>query len=253
MDEALAGSALSGKRVLLVGAGGLGCPAGRVLAQSGVGRIDVADDDVVDDSNLHRQILYRFADSGQPKAPLAAARLCEEAAALGLRVESVAREIRVLPEQAREIVAGYDVVLEGADNFATKFLVADACALTGTPVVQAGAVRWVGWALASLPGRSACLRCVFEDIPRGQQDTCAEAGVVGPVVGVVGALQAALALRLLHGDDSAAGALWSYDGLSRSGSALRQRAVARQPHCPLCSGRITDTDISRYVPPECAA
>lgn len=250
MAAALAGSALSGKRVLLVGAGGLGCPAGRVLARSGVGRIDVADDDVVDATNLHRQLLYRESDVGRPKASIAAARLIEEAARVGLGVGTVAREIRVLPEQAREVVGAYDLVLEGADNFATKFLVADACALTGTPVVQAGAVRWVGWALASLPGRSACLRCVFEDIPRGQQDTCAEAGVVGPVVGAVGALQAAIALRLLHGDRTAAGVLWSYDALT---GALRQRAIARQPHCPLCTGRITDTDISRYAPPECAA
>jgi adenylyltransferase/sulfurtransferase len=250
MAAELAVGPLSGMRTLLVGAGGLGCPAGRVLARSGVGAIDVADDDVVDLSNLHRQTLYRAGDGGRPKAKVAAARLVEEAAAVGLRATAVARELRVLPEQAREVVAGYDAVLEGADNFATKFLVADACALTGTPVVQAGAVRWVGWTLASLPGQSACLRCVFEDVPRGEQDTCAEAGVVGPVVGVVGALQAALALRLLLGDSSAAGVLWSYDALS---GALRRRPIARRPNCPLCTGRITDTDISRYVPPECAA
>ena len=250
MGAPVASGALSGKRVLLVGAGGLGCPAGRVLARSGVGRIEVADDDRVDETNLHRQTLYREGDVGRPKAELAAARLIQEAASVGLGVGTVAREIRVLPEQAREVVGGFDAVLEGADNFATKFLVADACALTGTPVVQAGAVRWVGWALGSLPGQSACLRCVFEDVPRGEQDTCAEAGVVGPVVGVIGALQAAIALRLLHGDRSAAGVLWSYDALS---GALRRRTIARQPHCPLCSGQITDTDISRYVPPECAA
>jgi adenylyltransferase/sulfurtransferase len=142
------------------------------------------------------------------------------------------------------------VVLEGSDNFATKFLVADACALAGVPLVQAGAVRWVGWALANLPGRSACMRCVFEDIPAGQQDTCAAAGVVGPVVGVLGALQAALALRLLRGDASAAGELWSYAALP---GALRRRSIGPQPRCPLCSGRIDDLDLLRYAPPECAA
>jgi adenylyltransferase/sulfurtransferase len=156
----------------------------------------------------------------------------------------------VLPDQARDLVSGYDLVLEGADNFATKFLVADACALTGTPVVQAGAVRWVGWALGSRPGQSACLRCVFEDVPRGAQDTCAEAGVVGPVVGVIGALQAAIALRLLAGDGAAAGELWSYEALP---GALRRRRITTQPLCPLCTGQITDTEISRYVSPECAA
>jgi adenylyltransferase/sulfurtransferase len=245
-----AADVLAGKRVLLVGAGGLGCPAGQVLARSGVGQIEVADDDLVDESNLHRQTLYREGDVGRSKAALAAARLMREAESVGLGVGTVAREMRVLPECARDVVAGHDLVIEGADNFATKFLIADACALTGTPVVQAGAVRWVGWALGALPGDTACLRCVFEDIPRGQQETCADAGVVGPVVGVVGALQAAIALRLLHGDRSAAGVLWSYDALS---GALRSRAIRRQPHCPLCTGRITDTDMSRYVPPECAA
>jgi adenylyltransferase/sulfurtransferase len=118
------------------------------------------------------------------------------------------------------------------------------------PVVQAGAVRWVGWAMASLPGESACLRCVFEDVPRDTQETCAEAGVVGPVVGVLGALQGALALRLLLGDESAAGELWSYAALPGS---LRRRTVARQARCALCSGRIRDTEVSRYASPECAA
>jgi adenylyltransferase/sulfurtransferase len=108
----------------------------------------------------------------------------------------------------------------------------------------------VGWALASLPGRSACLRCVFEDVPRGQQDTCAEAGVVGPVVGVLGALQGALALRLLLSDVSAAGELWSYAALP---GVLRRRPVVRRARCELCSGSIGDTDLSRYVAPGCAA
>lgn len=242
--------ALARKRVLVVGAGGLGCPASSVLARSGVGQLTLVDDDQVDESNLHRQTLYGETDLGRPKAALAAAALIREAARCGFALEAVARENRVLPEGAVEAMRGYDLVLEGADNFATKFLVADACALAGVPLVQAGAVRWVGWALASLPGRSACLRCVFEDVPRGAQDTCAEAGVVGPVVGVLGALQGALALRLLLGDASAAGELWSYAALP---GALRSRTVVRQPRCPLCDGRIGDTDLSRYAPPDCAA
>jgi adenylyltransferase/sulfurtransferase len=243
-------SGLSAKQVLIVGAGGLGCPAARVLARSGVGHITIADDDAVDETNLHRQTLYGPSDVGAPKAKLAASRLEAEAAASGRGIKVVAREIRALPDCARALVAGHDLVLEGADNFASKFLVADACALEGVPVVQAGAVRWVGWCLASLPGRSACLRCVFEDVPSGRPDTCAEAGVVGPVVGIVGALQAALALRLLLGDASAAGQLWNYEGLR---GALRSRAVSRQRHCALCSGRICDTNASRYISPECAA
>lgn len=243
-------SQLADRRVLLVGAGGLGSPAARALARAGVGHLTVADDDEVDVSNLQRQTLYHPGDAGRSKALVAAERLRELAADANHEIEVVAREMRVLPDGARELVAGYDLVVEGADNFASKFLVADACGLAGVSVVQAGAVRWVGWALASIPGQSACLRCVFEDVPRGQQDTCAAAGVVGPVVGVLGAIQGALALSLLRGQRAAAGVLHSYRGLA---GQLRQLRVPRQPHCALCSGRIEDTDISRYLPPECAA
>jgi adenylyltransferase/sulfurtransferase len=243
-------TALAGKRVLIVGTGGLGCPAAIVLAQSGVGHMTLLDDDLVEASNLHRQTLFWAPDVGRSKAALAAAALEQRAASRGHRLQAVAREKRVLPDDAVEVVRGFDLVVEGADNYATKFLVADACALAAVPVVQAGAVRWSGWAMASLPSRSACLRCVFEDVPHGMQDTCADAGVVGPVVGVLGALQAALALRLLLGDERAAGELWSYAALP---GTLRRRAVTRQARCALCSGRIRDTDLSRYAAPECAA
>ena len=241
---------LGQKHAVIVGAGGLGCPAASVLARSGVGRFTVLDDDRVDASNLHRQTLYRAEDVGRAKAPLAAEALVELADQAGYGAEAVAREIRILPDTARTLLADADVVIEGADNFATKFLVADACALAGVPVVQAGAVRWVGWALGSVPGQSACLRCAFEDVPGGDQQSCADAGVVGPVVGVLGALQGALALRLLLGDVGAAGELWSYQALP---GALRRRRLARQARCPLCSGRIADTDGSRYAGKECAA
>ena len=241
---------LSDKRVLVVGVGGLGCPAAEVLARAGVGHITVADDDTVDASNLHRQTLYDPADVGLPKANLAARKLEQASRDAGHTLRCVAREIRLLPHTSLEIIAQFDLVLEGSDNFATKFLIADACAITRVPVVQAGAVRWNGWAMGSVPGRSSCLRCVFEDVPGGGQDTCAAAGVVGPVVGVLGALQAAIALRLLAGELQAAGRLWSYEGLS---GVIRDRAVTRQRHCGLCSGQITDTHVSRYVPPECAA
>ena len=192
--------ALSTTRVLLVGAGGLGCPSGTVLARSGIGHITVIDDDTVDASNLHRQMLFSDGDVGVSKAVVAARRLEEEAGKRGKNLTCVARESRALPASAIEIVRDFDVVVEGADNFATKFLLADACAIAKVPLVQAGAVRWVGWAFASVPGRGPCLRCVFEDVPRDQPETCAEAGVVGPVVGAMGALQAALALRILGGD-----------------------------------------------------
>jgi molybdopterin/thiamine biosynthesis adenylyltransferase len=240
-------------RVLLVGAGGLGCPAGLILARAGVGHISVLDDDTVELGNLHRQTVYTSADAGRAKAPLLVERLTQEASAAGHRLEAVAREKRLSPEGAVEAVRGFDLVLEGTDNFATKFLAADAAALAGTPIVQAGVVRFSGWALASVPrmnNKGACLRCVFEDIPRDRAETCAEAGVLGPVVGVVASLQAALALRILLGESSPGGELWSYTALAGS---VRKSALPRRTECPLCARAITDTKRERYVSPSCAA
>lgn len=241
---------LGKKRVLMVGAGGLGCPVATILAQSGVGTVDVADDDCVDVSNVQRQTLFALEDAGQPKSIVAALRLQEIATQHGHTLISHAIQHRVLPDNALDLVARYDLVIEGSDNFASKFLVADACRIAGVSLVQAGAVRWVGWALGIDSQQGPCLRCVFEDVPAGQQDTCALAGVVGPVVGVVGALQAAIALRLLLGDAHAAGELTRYTALD---GRIRRTRVTRQAHCPLCAGRIVDLRTERYVPADCAA
>lgn len=228
-------------RVLLIGAGGLGSPAALVLARSGGMELTIVDDDVVDETNLHRQLLFEDADVGREKHERAAARLARE----GAEVRAVRG--RFLPSNALELARAHDLVVEGADNFATKFLAADACAIAGVPIVQAGAVRWSGWALASRPG-SACLRCVFEDIPRDRVETCAEAGVIGSVVGVLGALEAALAIRIARGDARAAGELWSYDALA---GRLRARRVRRRQGCPLCAGTIRELTQERYAPPDC--
>jgi adenylyltransferase/sulfurtransferase len=221
------------KRVLIVGAGGLGCAAAPILAEAGA-MLTVIDDDVVTESNLHRQLLYETTDIGLKKGTVMLRSLAGSARWI---------DDRFTPDNARALVAEHDLVVEGADNFATKFLAADACALAHKPIVQAGAVRWTGFALASVRGRGACLRCVFEDLPREREETCAVAGVVGPVVGVLGALEAALALRLLAGDPSAAGELFAYDGLA--GSLRRLRPAARLG-CPACSGQIDDLDMGRY-------
>jgi adenylyltransferase/sulfurtransferase len=233
-------SGLAEKRVLLIGAGGLAAPVASLLARAGVGRIEVADDD-----------FYRDADVGSSKAGLLCARIASEAKQAGhVGVVAVAREMRVVPDNVQDIVGDFDLVIEGADNFASKFLIADACALAGVASVQAGAVRWTGWALANLPHRSACLRCVFEDIPEGPAHGCSEAGVVGPVVGVVGAVQAALALRVLSGDARAAGVLHHYRALS---GTLRACAIVPRERCSLCTGQIHDLSAARYQPRECAA
>jgi adenylyltransferase/sulfurtransferase len=230
-------------RVLVVGVGGLGSPVLRVLATRPGIRLTLVDDDVVEESNLHRQTLYGPNDVGRPKTERAAAVV--RSIAPDAEIEVV--EGRFVPATALELLRGHSVVVEGADNLATKFLVADAAHLAGSPAIHAGAVRWAGWALCSLPGE-ACLRCVFEDIPRDRVETCAEAGVLGPVVGVLGALQAAFALRLLEGEQPA-GELWHYDALR---GALRKTSVLRRHDCALCNDEIQDLRTERYTA-ACAA
>ena len=238
-------SPLSNKRVLLVGVGGLGSPAALVLAHAGVGTIAIADDDTVDVTNLHRQILFDDTHVGTNKV-LAA----EE----GLRrwvpgaYEVVVHQTRILPTNARALVSGYDVVVEGSDNFATKFMVADACVLEHVPVVHGSAVRWHGTALAVGARGQPCYRCLFEDIPHEHAPSCAEAGVVGPVVGIVAALQADLAVAMMRGED-VTGTLVTFDGKT---SVHRRRAIAQRASCDLCSlGRIDSIELSRYVPDAC--
>lgn len=241
---------MSAPRVLVVGAGGLGAPAALCLARAGVA-MTLVDDDLVETSNLHRQILFDDADVGAAKAPRAAARLRAVAAEHGHALDVAAVETRFRPDTARELLEGHALLLEGADNLPTKFLAADAARLHRVPCVQAGVVRWSGWALATHPDAGACLRCVFEDVPTDRVETCAEAGVVGPVVGVLGALQALLASRLLEGDLEVAGVVHHYRALSSRG--LRRRRVRRRPGCPLCRGEIRDLRPDRYLPPSCAA
>jgi molybdopterin/thiamine biosynthesis adenylyltransferase len=217
----------STKKALIVGLGGLGCPAAMALARAGVGELHLADDDVVAESNLHRQVLFFDTDIGKDKLLAAQDRLLQLGAA---RV--VLHPSRFLPENARELAHGMDVVIEGADNFATKFLAADACYLEKVPVVHGAAVRFVGTALSSAPVGGPCYRCLFEDLlPSDQAPNCSGAGVMGPVVGVVGALLADLALDWLSGDASRAGLMHSFDGKTVQ---LRTVPISSRLDCPLC-------------------
>jgi molybdopterin/thiamine biosynthesis adenylyltransferase len=239
-------------RVLVVGVGGLGCPAILTLARAGVGVIGVADDDEVDRTNLHRQILFEEADVGKPKTAQVAPALERWRTAWGGSAETaetapaiVVHQTRLLPPNAVELVGAYDLVVEGSDNFATKFLTADACALARRPVVHGAAVRWHGTALAVGASGRPCYRCVFEDLPLENAPNCAEAGVVGPSVGVVAAAQADLALGLLDGT-GVPGELFTFDAKS---GAVRRRAAARRASCPLCGdgARIGSIEAQRYV------
>jgi molybdopterin/thiamine biosynthesis adenylyltransferase len=237
------------RRVLVVGLGGLGCPVAAVLARASNVELWLCDDDQVDETNLHRQLLYGDADVGRDKLDAAVRALV----AAGVRETSIVKvRSRLLPENARQLAQQVDLVLEGADNFATKFLAADAAHLEQRPIVHGAAVRFVATAWAVSAAGAPCYRCLFEDVPPGAQQGCNEAGVMGPVVGFCGALLADLALRVLAGDATAFGSLYTYDGQH---DRLRNVPARARPSCPLCgpSASIFDIDEARYTNPSCAA
>lgn len=213
-------------RVLLIGVGGLGSPCAIALARAGIGTLGFVDDDVVERTNLHRQILFSDADVGRSK--IDAAREALHALAPDLHLEG--QETRILPKNADALVARYDLVVEGSDNFATKFLTADVCARLGRPVVHAASVRWIGTVLAVGANAKPCYRCLFEDVPREDAPNCAEAGVMGPVVGIVAALQADLALAMIDGSD-VAGTLVTVNGES---DLFRRRRLPPRASCKIC-------------------
>ncbi len=245
-------SARADKKAAIVGVGGLGAPAALALARAGVGTLVLVDDDVVDRSNLHRQILFREKDVGRSKLEATVDALGRR----GLPTRLEVREGRLSPGKER-LVADVDVIVECSDNFATKFLAADVARLSNIPIVHGAAIRWIGTVFAVGPEGGPCYRCLFEDIPPGAQAGCDLAGVVGPVCGVIGALQAQLALEILDAPTarpeadrgSAAprlGTLFTLDGLRDD---LRARRIRRREACALCGpARTIDAiDPSRYA------
>lgn len=236
-------------RVLLVGAGGIGNPAALALALSGRCALRIVDDDEVELSNLHRQILYTEGDLGRSKLEAMGEAL--RARAPGLVLELVPG--RFLPETAGELLRGVALVLDGSDNFATRFLVADACALAGVPAVHGASLRWQATCfVAGAGGQRPCYRCLFEDLPEGPAPDCGTAGVLGPVCGVAGGLAADAALRWLAGDAGATGTMASFDG--RTGK-FRRIAVRSRANCPLCGedASIRGLDRARYAGANCGA
>jgi molybdopterin/thiamine biosynthesis adenylyltransferase/rhodanese-related sulfurtransferase len=221
-------------RLLLVGAGGLGSPAAFYLAAAGVGFLRLVDDDRVDRSNLQRQILHTDARIGTPKAESAAIAL----RALNPRVEVEAVQQRVAPGNVEALLAGIDVVIDGSDNFATRYLLSDACVHLAKPLVYGAVHRFEGQASVFDAGRqrglAPCYRCLFPEPPAaGDAPNCAEAGVLGVLPGIVGLLQAAEALKLVLGiGESLSGRLLHFDALAMR---FRETRLAPDPECPVCA------------------
>lgn len=226
---------LSEARVLVVGAGGLGCPASLALAHAGVGHLTLMDPDRVDVTNLHRQLWHRDADVGRFKVASAEAGL--KRAFPDVSVEALAE--RVDADTAEALFRAHDVVVDATDGTATKFLLSDAAVLTGVPLVYGGVLRMQGQAMRVDPG-GPCLRCLYEAPPPPDAvPTCAQAGVLGSMAGLVGALQAMLALELLSGAgrrEPGVATLHVIDGATLEGRTVR---VRRDSECPGCgAGRV---------------
>ena len=229
-------------KVLVIGAGGLGCPIALYLAAAGVGTIGIVDDDVVSLSNLQRQIAHATARIGTSKTESAAATLT----AINPDVCVVEHRTRINAENAAKLIAAYDLVADGSDNFATRFLANDSCYFARKPLVTAAIAQFDGQLAtfkAYQEGDHPCYRCVFRDAPQGDFDEgCARDGVLGALAGVMGSLQAVEVLKELLGiGESLSGSLTIYDGL---GGRFHRMAVRRDPECPLCGAAPTIFDLS---------
>ena len=232
---------LNAASVLLVGAGGLGSPAAMYLAAAGVGRIGLVDFDDVEASNLQRQILYGASDVGQPKLDAARARLED----LNPHVTIETHTLRLTSDNALDLIADYDVVADGTDNFPTRYLVNDACVMTGTPNVYASIFRFEGQVSVFGTEDGPCYRCVYEEPPPpGLVPSCAEGGVLGILPGMVGTMQATEVIKLIAGiGEPLIGRLLMVDALSMTFRTLKLR---KNPDCPVCSENPSQTELIDY-------
>ena len=228
-------------RVLCVGAGGLGSPAALYLAAAGVGTLGLVDFDTVDVSNLQRRLLHGTRDVGRPKLDSAADRIRD----VNPWVEVVRHDGRLTGENALDVLAGYDVVVDGTDNFPTRYLVNDACVLLGKPNVYGSVFRWEGQVSVFATPGGPCYRCLFrEPPPPGLVADCAQGGVLGVLPGIIGSLQALETMKLILGaGDTLAGRLLVFDALDLS---WREVALRRNPECPVCGDHPTQKGLIDY-------
>src|SRR4051794_3211099 len=229
--------------VLVVGAGGLGSPAALYLGAAGIGRLGIVDDDLVDESNLQRQVLHSTAALGEPKVASAEQRLRE----LNPDVDVVPYRDRLTSESVDRVLdEGWDVIVDGADNFPTRYLLNDASVWHGIPVVHGSIFRFEGQATVFKPGDGPCYRCLFPQPPSPElAPSCAEGGVLGVLPGVIGSIQGAEALKLVLGiGEPLVGRLLLYDALA---ATFDEVAVRRDPNCPVCGESPTITEYVDYV------
>ena len=248
-EVGLAGQArLREASVLVVGAGGLGSPLTLYLAAAGVGRIGLVEFDTVDLSNLQRQILYGTSDVGRPKLDAAIERLHD----VNPHVKLEAHDARLSAINAPEILPGYEIVVDGSDNFQTRYLVNDACVLSGTPNVHGSVFRFEGQVSLFWPQQGPCYRCLFpQPPPPGAVPNCAEGGVLGVLPGLVGAVQATETIKWILGrGDTLCGRLLLIDALEMR---FRELELRRDPECPICGDAptirsLTDSEVSCAAP-----
>jgi len=230
---------LAAASVLVVGTGGLGSPVLLYLAAAGIGRLGLVDDDVVELSNLQRQVLHSTADLGRRKVESAA----EKLHALNPGVELALHDTRFSRETAERLLAGYDVVVTAVDDFPARYLLNDACVLLRKTLVEGAILRFVGLAMTIKGGDTACYRCVFPEMPVGEGVVSpAQAGVFGPVAGAIGCLQACEVVKVIAGvGEPLYDRLLQFDAAEMS---FQEVALAREPTCPVCGARPTITSIA---------
>ncbi|MDZ7578376.1 MAG: adenylyltransferase/sulfurtransferase MoeZ [Candidatus Nanopelagicales bacterium] len=241
-DVGMAGQKrLKNAKVLCVGAGGLGSPALMYLAAAGVGTLGIVEFDVVDESNLQRQIIHGQSDVGRPKAESARDRIAQ----INPFVNVVIHNERLDSDNALDIFSRYDLIVDGADNFATRYLVNDACVLLGKPYVWGSIFRFEGQATVFWADQGPCYRCLYpEPPPPGMVPSCAEGGVLGVLCASIGSIQVTEAIKLLTGiGNPLIGRLMLYDGLDMEYRTLR---VRKDPDCPLCGATPSITELIDY-------
>jgi molybdopterin/thiamine biosynthesis adenylyltransferase len=228
-------------KVFLVGAGGLGSPAAFYLAAAGIGKIGISDNDDVDFSNLQRQILHSTKDVGHPKVQSAKETLED----LNPDIEVVPYATRLNSENIIDIIKNYDVILDGSDNFPTRYLVNDACVMLGKPLSHGSIFRFDGQATTILPGKGPCYRCLYETPPPPDLvPSCQEAGVLGVIAGIIGVIQATEVIKLVLGKGNLLnGKLLLYDSLNMDFKKLN---IHRNPACPMCGENPTIKELIDY-------